>query len=47
MKKKKIYINVLKHLVLIALAVVVLIPVYYLIVTTFKSGDVYKRQCRE
>lgn len=38
MKKKKIYINVLKHLILIALAVVVLIPVYYLIVTTFKSG---------
>ena len=38
MKKQKIYINVLKHLFLIALAVVVLIPVYYLIVTTFKSG---------
>lgn len=38
MRKKKIYHTVILHLILGILAVIVLIPIYYLIVTTFKSG---------
>lgn len=38
MKKKTLCSNILKHIVLIILALIVLTPIYYLIVTTFKSG---------
>ena len=38
MKKKKTGVNIIKYFLLTALAVVVMIPIYYLIVTTFKSG---------
>ncbi len=38
MKKKTLCSNILKHIVLITLALIVLTPIYYLIVTTFKSG---------
>ena len=38
MKKKTLCSNILKHIVLIIFALIVLTPIYYLIVTTFKSG---------
>lgn len=38
MKKKNITSNLFKHLFLLILTLVVLTPIYYLIVTTFKSG---------
>ena len=38
MKKKTLCSNILKHIVLIILTLIVLTPIYYLIVTTFKSG---------
>ena len=38
MKHKNLLINTLKYVVLSLLALVVLIPIYYLIVTTFKSS---------
>lgn len=38
MKKKTLCSNILKHIVLIILVLIVLTPIYYLIVTTFKSG---------
>lgn len=38
MRKKTLCSNILKHIVLIILALIVLTPIYYLIVTTFKSG---------
>ena len=38
MKGKKILVNSMKHLYLLILSVIVLTPIYYLIVTTFKSG---------
>ncbi|GAA0798244.1 carbohydrate ABC transporter permease [Faecalicatena orotica] len=38
MKKKTLLTDILKHLFLLILALIVLTPIYYLIVTTFKSG---------
>lgn len=38
MKKKRFCYQVILHLVLLVLVFVVLIPIYYLVVTTFKSG---------
>lgn len=38
MKQKSLLINILKYVFLSLLALVVLIPIYYLIVTTFKSS---------
>ena len=38
MKKKTLLMDILKHLFLLILALIVLTPIYYLIVTTFKSG---------
>ena len=38
MKKKIIIRNLLKHIILLILTLIVLTPIYYLIVTTFKTG---------
>lgn len=38
MEKKKIVCNLFLYLLLTILALIVLIPIYYLVVTTFKSG---------
>lgn len=38
MQKKKLSYQVILHMLLLILAFVVLIPIYYLVVTTFKSG---------
>lgn len=38
MKKKRIKTEACIHLLMLALSIIILIPIYYLIVTTFKSG---------
>ena len=38
MKKKRVFGNLLKHMYLLVISVIVLTPIYYLIVTTFKTN---------
>ncbi len=38
MKNKDLLISILRYFVLSLLALIILIPIYYLIVTTFKSS---------
>lgn len=38
MKKKRVFGNLLKHMYLLFIAAIVLTPIYYLIVTTFKTS---------
>ncbi len=39
MKTKKNIMEILKHVYLLIITFIVLTPIYYLLVTTFKSGN--------